>query len=96
MKETVGSWWDDPESKSEVLEDNSNRVGKMALRPYGTSFYPVSNIGPTLDRRRRPSTSPVRSKKKKKTDAVYEPSNNGILFRLSETIRQKSALILSG
>jgi hypothetical protein len=33
MKQIVGSWWEDPDRKSEVLGDNSNRVGKVALKP---------------------------------------------------------------
>jgi hypothetical protein len=33
MKRIVGSWWEDPDSKSKVLGDNSNPVGKVALKP---------------------------------------------------------------
>ena len=29
----MGSWWEDPDSKSQVLGDKSNPVGKVALKP---------------------------------------------------------------
>ena len=33
MMQTMGSWWEDPDSKSEVLGDDPNPVGKVALKP---------------------------------------------------------------
>jgi len=65
----MGSWYDGPDNKSEVPGDNSNTVGKVALTPHGTSVHPVSNICPTLHRRRRPAASPVRRKKKQAKSA---------------------------